>query len=214
MICLIKIDKNDKILFDKHLNYSLLNPIKIHDKDDSYKKLHTSIIYNKINNGKQINNKYNSIIFNSLKNTYPTYINTKKIKSLINFPIYNINISDICDKQERVTAGTIGKFVISIVEFVRETQPDYIIANDRGARIIGLAVKMLYRNMYGRLPTVDGTLRFRRISKSNPENETEKHLQPLVEEMLRHRKEPRVLVLDDWALSGKTKNWLIEYLIN
>lgn len=109
------------------------------------------------------------------------------------------------EQEEQVTASNIGKFVLSIVEYIRETRPDYIVANDRGARIIGLAVHMLYRNMHGRLPTVDGTLRFRRISKSNFEQDTEEHLRPLVAEMLRHKQEPRVLVLDDWALSGKTK---------
>ncbi len=105
-----------------------------------------------------------------------------------------------------ITAGNIGEFALPIVEYIRQINPDYIIACDRGARLLGLAVFKLYGELYGRLPTVDGTLRFRRISKSESQNDTEAHLRPLVEEMLEQRKRPCVLVLDDWVCSGGTKN--------
>ncbi len=121
-----------------------------------------------------------------------------------------------------ITADNIGEFALPIVEYIHQTQPDYVVASDRGARLLGLAVFRLHNRLYGRFPTADGTLRFRRFSKSNTERATEKHLQPLVDEILQQveyeertglkrllprdvRKKPTVLVLDDWVCSGGTK---------
>lgn len=78
-------------------------------------------------------------------------------------------------------------------------------ASDRGARLLGLAVFRLHGLLYGRFPTSDGTIKFRRFSKSNAQEDTEEHLQPLVKEMLEHKQRPTVLVLDDWVCSGETK---------
>jgi len=104
-----------------------------------------------------------------------------------------------------ITADNIGEFALPIVEYIRQTQPDYVVASDRGARLLGLAVFGLYTKLYGKFPTSDGTLRFRRFSKSNTQEATEQHLQTLVDEMLWYKKRPTVLVLDDWVCSGGTK---------
>ena len=112
-----------------------------------------------------------------------------------------------------VTAETIGEYVLPIVEFIEEEQPDYIIACDRGGRPLGLAVASMYKKMHGRLPTVDGTLRFRRITKTNEEAVTEEHVRPLVEEMLTNRQYPKVLVLDDCIVYGGTK-YLVQKIFN
>jgi len=113
----------------------------------------------------------------------------------------NLSVKDSAS----ITADNIGEFALPIVEYIRQTQPDYVVASDRGARLLGLAVFRLYNRLYGELPTVDGTLRFRRFSKSNSQEQTEKYLQPLANEMLAHKKKPKVLVLDDWVCSGGTK---------
>lgn len=104
-----------------------------------------------------------------------------------------------------ITADNIGEFALPIVEYIHQTQPDYVVASDRGARLLGLAVFRLHNRLYGRFPTADGTMRFRRFSKSNTQEATEQHMQPLVDEMLHHKKKPTVLVLDDWVCSGGTK---------
>lgn len=114
-----------------------------------------------------------------------------------------LNVTAAADLE--VNADTLPTFCEPIAHYIHDIQPDYIVACDRGARLFALAVFRLYNKLYGRLPTVDGTLRFRRISKTNSQEATEAHLQPLVEEMLRHRKRPKVLVLDDWVAGGMTK---------
>lgn len=107
-----------------------------------------------------------------------------------------------------ITAENIAEAVLPLVQYIHDTKPDFVIASDRGARLIGLAVAQLYKELYGRLPTVDGTLRFRRFSKSNNQSNTKKHLKPLAEEIMQKskRKKPVVLVLDDWVCSGGTKS--------
>ena len=55
------------------------------------------------------------------------------------------------------------------------------------------------------MPTTDGSLRFRRISKNEDRNKTKKHLKPLVNELLKSRKKPKVLVIDDWVAGGRTQ---------
>lgn len=106
-----------------------------------------------------------------------------------------------------ITAKNISEIAFPIVTYIHKLQPDYIVACDRGARLIGFAVKYLYNKLHGKLPTVDGSLRFRRISKSNSQEQTAKYLKPLVREILTDcdKRNPVVLVLDDWVASGSTK---------
>lgn len=104
-----------------------------------------------------------------------------------------------------INADNIGEFALPLVEYIHQTQPDFVVASDRGARLLGLAVFRLHNKLYGRFPTADGTIRFRRFSKSNTQEATEEHIQPLVDEMLAYKKKSNVLVLDDWVCSGGTK---------
>ena len=104
-----------------------------------------------------------------------------------------------------ITSKNIGKAVLPIVYYIKREKPDYIIACDRGARLIGLATIMLYRQLYGRLPTIDGTIRFRKFSKRYGSSLTKRYLTPLVKEMLKNKKRPKVLVLDDRIYQGHTQ---------
>jgi len=154
-----------------------------------------------------INNKFidNKIIYKDNKKIdYLNNIILKKNYYKIPFSItaQSINLIGVGD----ITAENLGEYVLPLVEYIRQMQPDCIIACDRGARPIGVAVSIMYHLMYGALPTTDGTLRFARISHSNSRNATREHLRPLVEKILEERGKARVLVLDDWVASGSTKN--------
>ncbi len=139
---------------------------------------------------------------NFFKNYNPLVLSSKKFIKIQTSPLgINLTLGDTAS----ITADNIGEFALPIVEYIHQTQPDYVIASDRGARLLGLAVFRLHNRLYGRFPTTDGTMRFRRFSKSNTQEVTEQHMQPLVNEMLEHKKRPTVLVLDDWVVSGRTK---------
>ncbi|MBS3123427.1 hypothetical protein J4437_02195 [Candidatus Woesearchaeota archaeon] len=147
-------------------------------------------------------NKEKNIIYN--KKNYQNIINmfSKQYGSIQTSPLgFSLDLKE----STQINADNIGEFALPIVEYIRQTQPDYVVASDRGARLLGLAVFRLHSKLYGRFPTADGTIRFRRFSKDNAAEDTEKHLQPLVEEMLRYKERPTVLVLDDWVVSGATK---------
>ena len=101
--------------------------------------------------------------------------------------------------------GNMADFVFPIVERIKETNPDYIVANDRGARLIGFATYILYKKLYGRLPTIDGTIRFRRFSKSNSLEETIGHARSLLKEITSCKENPNVLFIDDLIYSGSTE---------
>ncbi len=138
------------------------------------------------------------------------FIEYSKIPSIISNKFSNIQFSPlglnlIVRDPVSITADNIGEFALPLVEYIHQTQPDYVVASDRGARLLGLAVFRLHNRLYGRFPTADGTIRFRRFSKSNTQEATEEHIQPLVDEMLAYKKKPTVLVLDDWVCSGGTK---------
>lgn len=144
--------------------------------------------------GKELMSKY--INYNT-----PNLLSSKFI-SIQTSPLgLNLTMGDSAS----ITAENIGEFALPIVEYIHQTQPDYVVASDRGARLLGLAVFRLHKRLYGRFPTADGSMRFRRFSKSNTSEATEQHLQPLVNEMLQYKKRPTVLVLDDWVCSGGTK---------
>lgn len=146
-----------------------------------------------------------------IKNNIKKYTKNYKIPSILSNNFSKIQTSPLGlyltpkDETTSINADNIGEFALPIAEYIHQTQPDYVIASDRGARLLGLAVFKLHRLLYGRFPTADGTIKFRRFSKSNSQEDTEKHLQPLVKDMLEHKQRPTVLVLDDWVCSGGTK---------
>lgn len=134
--------------------------------------------------------------------THLASIISKKFSSLQISPL-GLNLNPTRDAS--IGADNLAEYILPIVEYIHSIKPDYVVASDRGARLIGLAVFRLYGELYGRFPTSDGTLRFRRFSKSNSLEQTEEHLKPLVDEMLSHKDKPTVLVLDDWVVSGGTQ---------
>lgn len=109
-----------------------------------------------------------------------------------------------------ITADNIAEFAYPLAQFVEQVRPDYIIACDRGARIVGLAVHMLYGRLYGALPTQDHSIHFRKISRKVPEDAVREVLRPDVQRMLTVVDSPTVLVLDDWVATGGTKSLVRE----
>jgi len=177
-------------------NLEILSKYLIEEKKNKeYYTINENII---IKQNKEIN--YSNIIKEYI--SYNTIL-SPKLGTVKTSPYYGLNIQ--LEEDVSINADNLGEFALPIVEYIRQTRPDFVVASDRGARLLGLAVFKLYRELYGRLPTADGTLRFRRFSKSNSEEETESHLAPLVEEMFEHSDNPYVLVLDDWVCSGRTQ---------
>ena len=179
-----------------NLEYIIKEKHPIEKKEDYINKLEYDekfTMYKKI-----INSEFDLEVFS--KYDIEGIINANKFnKILIGSQGLGLNYGDI------ITAENVGEVVLPLVEYIRDLKPDFIVACDRGARLIGLAVYQLYRELHGRLPTTDGTLRFRRISKSNTLQSTEQHLKPLITEILASKENPTVLFLDDWVSEGTTQ---------
>lgn len=95
--------------------------------------------------------------------------------------------------------------VYPLVEFVNKESPDYIIALDSGGRIPGLAMHMLYQQLYGALPTQDHSIHFKKLSRKMPDSAVYQQLAPVVDYILSNRQKSHVFVLDDWINTGLTK---------
>jgi len=167
------------------------------------------------NNSFKINKFYEKSLRNENFNIEKKLDYDKVIKSLIFNKNYvnNINYNPKTSilqidylKDKEVGAENIGEFVYPLVQFIEQAKPDYILACDRGARIVGVAIHMLYRFLHGEFPTRDHAVHFRRISKTNTEEEAEQYLTPLVEKMLEETSSPYVFVLDDWVGAGVTRD--------
>jgi hypothetical protein len=113
----------------------------------------------------------------------------------------------------RITCENIAAPTFPIVQFMRKLSlegkgPDYVLGIDRGGRPVGLAVAILYHELYGNLPTVDGTIRFRKSVPEEPE-ETKDAMRSLVREIMKKRSlgmPPVVLLLDETMDNGETMN--------
>lgn len=114
------------------------------------------------------------------------------------------------DTKTRITADNVAEFAYPLAQFVEQVRPDYIIVCDRGARILGLAVHMLYGRLYGALPTQDHSISFRKISRKVPADAVREVLRPDVAHMLAATESPTLLVLDDWVATGGTKSLVQE----
>ncbi len=200
--------QKDIDLISKEKNYGLYNSTLSSNFEKLTKKL--SSYLNKYNNNLTKEEYFQ--IKEKIGESSPFYLEDiiKNYNNIVNKNFQKAQYSPIglsltLQDNVTITADNLGEFALPIVEYIRKTKPDYIVASDRGARLLGLAVFRLYGKLHGRLPTIDGTIRFRRFSKSNTQKETEEHLRPLVNEMLKHKRNPKVLVLDDWVDSGGTK---------
>jgi hypothetical protein len=98
-------------------------------------------------------------------------------------------------------------FAYPIVQFIHEVKPDAVFALDRGARPLGLAVKMLWRKLYPdeQFPTQDRSIKFRKISRKVKDDVDRERIQQDVMHLLDSTEQPTVLVLDDWISTGGTQ---------
>jgi len=111
-----------------------------------------------------------------------------------------------------ITPNNIADFVKPIVDFIDQTKPDYIIANDRGGRLTAVATHVLYQELHGRLPTQDHVIHFRRMSSEMPYETIREQLRTDIEPMLLINKSPTILVVDDYVNTGKTRSLVIKAL--
>lgn len=112
----------------------------------------------------------------------------------------------ILEARARITTDNIAEFAYPLAQYVDQTKPDFIIACDRGARMIGLAMAIMHGRLYGALPTLDHRVNFRKISASVPLPGLRETVRRDVERMLAEKEKPIVMVLDDWVASGATKD--------
>jgi len=111
-----------------------------------------------------------------------------------------------------ISPENIAHSVYPIVEAIHEIKPDYILALDRGGRIVGLATYMLYQKLYGSLPTQDHAMHFTKVSRRLSSEINYQHLKPVAENLMKISCNPRVLIIDDWMNTGKTKKKIMEVL--
>lgn len=112
--------------------------------------------------------------------------------------------------RDRITAENIPEFAFPVAQFIHEVRPDYIIACDTGARLFGVAVKMMYHELYGKFPTKDGKMHFRKLSRKIPKERMRSTLEPDIVRMLEQTEFPTVLFLDDWISTGETERGIRE----
>lgn len=117
------------------------------------------------------------------------------------------------EPSERITADNIAEFAFPVAQFIREVRPDFVYACDRGARLFGVAVKMMYHELYGKFPTIDGKLHFRKLSRKISPDTMRNTLERDIKTMLEQAESPTVLFLDDWVSTGETKE-IIERMVN
>lgn len=105
-----------------------------------------------------------------------------------------------------ISPENIAYSVFPIAEAIHEIRPDYMLALDRGGRIVGLATYMMYRELYGSLPTNDRVMHFQKISRRLPPVVVYERLKPIAKEVLSVKDSPKVFVIDDWMNTGITRS--------
>lgn len=112
-----------------------------------------------------------------------------------------------------------------IVEHIREDMPDLVMAADRGARFLGLAVFKAWHQRYpgATFPTIDGRVHFGRMSKRADNSATEDVIRDILHrsgvsaEMAQRRavgdyRPMKVLLLEDWVSGGGTVSMVMGLL--
>ncbi|MBI3984603.1 MAG: hypothetical protein HY344_01485 [Candidatus Levybacteria bacterium] len=130
-----------------------------------------------------------------------------QIRSYSRLPTVSSYINLYSDSQ--IEVANINEFAYPIVEFIRTTQPDFVVVNSRTARLFGLCVFMLHRNLYQEpFPTRNHNISFANLSDlSNiPLEDRRKYLQPHIEKMTETVERPRVLILDDQVKDEAVKS--------
>ena len=150
-----------------------------------------------------LKNKVNLKDINWINNINLTYN-----KNNINVNKFNNFNGLVFEGKTQINAETIAEYAYPLAQFIEQTQPDYIMACDRGARLIAVATKMMYNELYGPLPTKDRRISFRKMSRNVPEKKIRKMLKKDVARMLAETESPTLLILDDWVASGSTQKML------
>jgi hypothetical protein len=105
---------------------------------------------------------------------------------------FSINTENICH------------FIHPLVDFIHHNKPHYIFVLDTGARLTGVAVLALHKEMYGILPTIDRCIHFKRIGHSSTYRQVLERLKTDAEKMMKSHDSPEVFLIDDWVNTGST----------
>lgn len=116
------------------------------------------------------------------------------------------NLGEFIKSRFMITPENIGFSVFPIVEAIHKIQPNYIVALDCGGRVVGFATYMLYRNIYGTLPSNDHLMHFSKISRRLPKEINLRRLKLIADKSLRFNDSPKIFVIDDWINTGMTRN--------
>ncbi len=104
-----------------------------------------------------------------------------------------------------VMVSHLPQLVLPIAHFIHEHRPTAIIANDRGARLAGLAIYKTYHALYDEpLPTHDHKLHFAYISKTQTSSAGVVRRLGRILGSDQSRTGARVLFVDDWITTGAT----------
>lgn len=98
-----------------------------------------------------------------------------------------------------LNAERLPLYVHPLVEMIHEEKPEHIIACERGARLVGLAVFLLHRELYGVLPTLNKSIDFVRIPSPKNSQKLEPYMSSLEERGVK-----RIMFIDDLYASGST----------
>ncbi len=125
------------------------------------------------------------------------------------------------------TPGAVGvkdiaAMTVPVVRFIEDTQPDIVIGCDRGARIYAIGVQAMWSQLHSeRFPSLDTSLRFARLSTSIDRADISRALARIIHTSMEEGKQwnndwnakrPRLLFIDDWIVSGKTRKHILESL--
>jgi len=122
-----------------------------------------------------------------------------------------------------MTPADLAEMAVPVAGFIKRTQPDLVVGCDRGGRLYSLAVYSFWseRNPKRRFPTFDGKLHFARLSTSVDDVAIDRSLTRIVNQSTRQAKItgkdvngnlPRILFIDDWIVSGATREHILDSL--
>lgn len=157
-------------------------------------------IISEINLGKDLSKL---ILFSNNEIKTPIYFNQRILNLSTKGNLFTLQAGE----DVVISADNIAEFAYPLVQFIEQEKPDYIVCCDRGARVFGMAIKMMYRQMFGALPTIDGLMYFRKITRKVPYSDVEAKMKDLLSQIQgkARGKMLKVLVVDDWVSTGGTQ---------
>lgn len=136
----------------------------------------------------------------------------------LELPTFDVGslLDDPKEKYYRVDEENIVPIARVITEFVHDTEPDVIVAADRGGRLLALATHASWKHRYPDhdFPTRDGKIHFARISGSIDLGVTQRVIRSTLkkaglssddpEHVQDDELKPKVMLIDDWIGQGRT----------